>query len=80
VGLCAARAAGSTMFMAYPTILSVVKPEWGLSYTAAGSISSGFQFGTALSLVLVSALADYVNPRALFIGGAAAAGWRCSFR
>jgi MFS family permease len=61
------------MFMAYPTILSVVKPEWGLSYTAAGSISSGFQFGTALSLVLVSALADYVNPRALFIGGAAAA-------
>ncbi|HEV8458947.1 MAG TPA: MFS transporter, partial [Methylomirabilota bacterium] len=60
------------MFMAYPTILSVVKPEWGLSYTAAGSISSGFQLGTALSLVLVSALADYVNPRALFIGGAGA--------
>ncbi len=72
LGLCAARAAGSTMFMAYPTILSVVKPEWGLSYTAAGSISSGFQLGTALSLVLVSALADYVNPRALFIGGAGA--------
>ena len=61
------------MFMAYPTILSVVKPEWGLSYTAAGTISSGFQIGTAVSLVLVSALADYVNPRVLFLGGAAAA-------
>jgi MFS family permease len=61
------------MFMAYPTILSVVKPEWGLSYTAAGSISSGFQLGTAVSLVLVSALADYVNPRVLFIAGATGA-------
>src|SRR6266545_3789080 len=61
------------MFMAYPTILSVVQPEWNLSATAAGSISSGFQLGTAVSLVVVSALADYINPRALFIGGAGAA-------
>ena len=73
MGLCAARAAGSTMSMAYPTILSVVQPEWRLSSTAAGSISSGFQLGTAVSLVVVSALADYVNPRTLFIGGAAVA-------
>jgi len=48
---------------------SVVQPEWGLSATAAGSISSGFQFGTAGALVVVSALADYLDPRALFIGG-----------
>ncbi len=61
------------MFMAYPTILSVVQPEWSLSATAAGSISSGFQLGTAVSLVVVSALADYINPRALFIGGAGTA-------
>jgi MFS family permease len=61
------------MSMAYPAVLSVVQPEWGLSATAAGSISSGFQLGTAVALVVVSALADYVDPRALFIGGAAAA-------
>lgn len=61
------------MFMAYPTILSVVQPEWRLSSTAAGSISSGFQVGTAVSLVVVSALADHVNPRALFVVGAGAA-------
>ncbi len=61
------------MSMAYPAVLSVVQPEWGLSATAAGSISSGFQLGTALALVIVSALADYVDPRALFVGGAAAA-------
>ena len=61
------------MSMAYPAVLSVVQPEWGLSATAAGSISSGFQFGTAVALVVVSALADHVDPRALFIGGAAVA-------
>jgi MFS family permease len=61
------------MSMAYPAVLSVVQPEWGLSATAAGSISSGFQFGTAVALVVVSALADYTDPRALFVGSAAAA-------
>jgi MFS family permease len=61
------------MSMAYPAVLSVVQPEWGLSAAAAGSISSGFQFGTAVALVVVSGLADYVDPRALFIGSAAAA-------
>lgn len=61
------------MSMAYPAILSAVQPEWALSATAAGSISSGFQFGTAVALVVISALADYMDPRALFIGGAAVA-------
>ena len=67
VGLCAARAFGSTMAMAYPAVLSVVQEEWGLSATAAGSISSAYQIGTAVSLVVVSALADYMNPRVVFI-------------
>ncbi len=61
------------MSMAYPAVLSVVEAEWGLSATAAGSISSGFQLGTAVALVVVSALADHVDPRALFIAGAAVA-------
>ena len=66
VGLCAARAAGSTMAMAYPAVLSVVQTEWGLSSTAAGSISSAYQIGTAVALVFVSALADYLDPRLVF--------------
>src|SRR4029450_4020889 len=66
IGLCAARAAGSTMAMAYPAVLSVVQKEWGLSSTAAGSISSAYQIGTAVALVFVSALADYLDPRLLF--------------
>src|SRR4030095_10947941 len=76
IGLCAARAAGSTMAMAYPAVLSVVQKEWGLSSTAAGSISSAYQIGTAVALVFVSALADYLDPRLLFrvSAGVAAAG------
>lgn len=66
IGLCAARAAGSTMAMAYPAVLSVVQTEWGLSSTAAGSISSAYQIGTAVALVFVSALADYLDPRLIF--------------
>src|SRR5262249_21885320 len=61
------------MSMAFPAVLSVVQSEWGLSATAAGSISSGSQLATAVALGLVSALADHVDPRAVFIGSAAAA-------
>ncbi len=54
------------MAMAYPAVLSVVQQEWGLSSTAAGSISSAYQIGTAVALVVASALADYFNPRLVF--------------
>ena len=54
------------MAMAYPAVLSVVQQEWGLSATAAGSISSAYQIGTAVALVIVSVLADYLNPRLVF--------------
>jgi len=37
------------MAMAYPAVLSVVQEEWGLSSTAAGSISSAYQIGTAVA-------------------------------
>jgi MFS family permease len=58
------------MAMAYPAVLSVVQKEWGLSATAAGSISSAYQIGTAVALVVVSTLADYLNPRLVFRGSA----------
>jgi MFS family permease len=46
-------------------VLSVVQQEWGLSATAAGSISSAYPVGTAVALVVVSMLANYLNPRPL---------------
>ncbi len=54
------------MAMAYPAVLSVVQTEWQLSSTAAGSISSAYQIGTAVALVFVSALADHLDPRLVF--------------
>lgn len=69
-GICAARTGASMMSMAYPAILPVVQREWGLSATAAGSISSAFQLGTAFSLVVVSTLADRVGARVVFLWAA----------
>jgi len=70
VGLCVARAGHSVMSMAYPTVLAAVQEEWGLSFTAAGSINSAMQVGTALALVVFSVLADYLGPRAVFLASA----------
>jgi len=69
-GICAARTGASMMSMAYPAILPIVQREWGLSATAAGSISSAFQLGTAFALVVVSTLADRVGARIVFLWAA----------
>ena len=61
------------MSMAFPTVLAAVQTEWGLSNRAAGSISSASQAGTALSLVVLSAMADYWGPRAVFLVSSAVA-------
>lgn len=67
LGICLARTGSSIMSMAYPTVLAAVQEEWGLSFTAAGSINSATQAGTALSLVVLSALADSLGPRKVFL-------------
>lgn len=66
-GLCGARVGAAMMFMAYPAVLPIVQREWGLSGTAAGSISSAFQISSAISLAVVSALIDRVGARAVFV-------------
>ena len=66
-GLCGARMGAAMMFMAYPAVLPIVVREWGLSGTAAGSISAAFQICTAISLAVVSALIDRVGARTVFL-------------
>lgn len=66
-GLCVARTGAAMMFMAYPAILPIVQREWELSATAAGSISSAFLIGTALSLAVLSVLTDWVGARTVFL-------------
>jgi len=56
------------MTMAYPTVLAAVQEEWGLSFTQAGSISAASQLGTAVSMVVLSALSDHLGPRIVFLG------------
>ncbi len=61
------RAFMTLIFMTYPATLSVLRSEWHMSATAAGSISTGFQAGFAVSLFGCSWLADRVGARRVFL-------------
>lgn len=65
--LCVARSLNTLIFMSYAAALPVLRPAWGMSATAAGSVSTGWQLGYAVSLVFFSALADRVGARRVFI-------------
>jgi MFS family permease len=67
LALCVARSLNTLIFMSYAAALPVLRPAWGMSATAAGSISTGWQLGYAVSLVGFSALADRVGARRVFI-------------
>jgi MFS family permease len=67
VALCTARVFITLPFMTYAACLPVLQEEWGMSATAAGSISTGFQFGYAVSLMLFSAVADRAGARRVFL-------------
>jgi len=41
VALCIARSFNTLIFMTYAATLPVVRPTWGMSATAAGSVSTG---------------------------------------
>ncbi len=70
VAVCASRMFMTSMFMTYAATLPVLRTEWGMTATAAGSISTGFQLGYAVSLVFFSSLADRVGARRVFLGSA----------
>lgn len=68
--LCLTRTCLSLIFLTYSASLTVLRPAWGMSATAAGSISTGFQLGFALSLFGCSWLADRVGARRVFLASA----------
>ena len=53
--------------MTYAAAIPVLQQEWGMSAVRAGTISSGFQLGYALSLFVMSILADKFGPRVLYM-------------
>jgi MFS family permease len=68
--VCAARTLMTSVFMTYAATLPVLRAEWGMSATLAGSISTGFQLGYAVSLLVFSSLADRLGARRVFLGSA----------
>lgn len=67
VSLCFARTFLTLVFMTYAACLPVLRPAWRMSATAAGSISTGFHFGYAVSLMLFSWLADRIGAKRVFL-------------
>jgi MFS family permease len=54
-------------FMVYAACLPILLNKWDMSATQAGSISSAFMFGYALSLFMFAWLSDYYGAKRLFI-------------
>ena len=66
-GLCLSRTFASLVHMTYAAALPVLQKEWAMSAAAAGSISSGFHFGYAVSLVFCSVFSDLFGPKRIFM-------------
>ncbi|RLB29448.1 MAG: MFS transporter, partial [Deltaproteobacteria bacterium] len=67
IGLCSSRVFTYLVSMTYAAVLPVLQREWGMPAATAGSISSGFQMGYALSLLFFSILADRVGAKRVFL-------------
>jgi len=67
LGICSSRVFTYLVFMTYAAALPVLQREWEMSAAAAGSISSGFQIGYAVSLLIFSELADRKGARRVFL-------------
>ena len=66
-GICFGRALSQTVTMVYAAALPVLQREWEMSAAKAGAISSGYQISYAISLLVISSLADRIGARFLFI-------------
>ena len=66
-GLCLSRAMSQTVTMVYSAALPILQREWEMSAARAGTISSGYQIGYAISLLIISVLADKIGARLLYI-------------
>lgn len=65
--LCLTQLFIMLVFLNYSAVLPLLKAEWGMNNTRAGSIFSVYQFGYILSGVLLSTLADRFSIKKIFI-------------
>lgn len=67
MAICIGRIFMYVNFMVYAACLPILKGEWGMSATQAGTIASGFSLGYAASLAMASWLADHFGARRIFV-------------
>ncbi|MFH2133444.1 MAG: MFS transporter [bacterium] len=66
-GICLARTFNGTVFVTYAASLPVLQSAWMMSGSSAGTIAGGFSMGYAISLAVVSNLADRIGTKLLFL-------------
>jgi len=65
--LCTTQLFIMLVFINYSAVLPILKQEWGMNNTMAGSIFSVYQFGYILSGVILSTLTDRISTKKIFI-------------
>lgn len=68
--LVVSRIGSATVFMTYPACLPVLRREWDMSATEAGTVQGAFTIAFAASLLLTSVLSDRIGARRVFRWGA----------
>lgn len=69
--LCGGRMLFYSVFMVAAACLPVLRAEWGMTATEAGTVAAGFSFGYAASLLVFSGLADRIGAKRVFLISAA---------
>lgn len=67
LAMCVARVLTYAIFMVYAACLAVLREQWNMSASQAGTISGGFMFGYAISLVVFSWLAQRFGAKRMFV-------------
>ncbi|MBN1102317.1 MAG: MFS transporter [Deltaproteobacteria bacterium] len=66
-GFCLSRSLTQAITMTYAAAIPVLQQEWGMTAARAGTVSSGFQLGYGVSLLVISILADRWGAKVLYL-------------
>jgi MFS family permease len=67
LAICSARIFLHVSLQNYAALIPVLREEWQMSNTAAGSVVSAYQMGFLVSMVALSALSDWVSAKKVFL-------------
>lgn len=72
LSICVGRIFTYANFMVYAACLPILREQWTMSATQAGTVASGYMLGYTVSLVASSWLAERFGPRRIFVLSAVA--------